>query len=294
MKWFAFLLSLLFVTAFNASGADRRIAFEANDAIYIANLDVTVVRNLVNGIFPDISPDGKSIVFTSVQNTDGHYLRRLSTIDIASGTRQTFADVPSDNSYYAMWSPDGQWIAFTLRADGLWHLAVIKRDGTQFRFVKKGEQDKVALYSPCWARDGKSLFCHDMTNIYRISLEGAVLDQWPIEQIAPNGVMSGDGRIDISPDGQRLLLSIDMDEEYDRKNWDGPVPALWSFDISTGAAVRLTSKNLFAWDGCWLDNTNVLFISQGPQDKQAALYRANGKAIKRLIENARRPTVSQP
>ena len=116
--------------------------------------------------------------------------------------------------------------------------------------------------------------------------------QWRIEQIVPNGGMSGDGRIDVSPDGQRLLLSMDMDEEYDRKNWDGPVPALWSYDLSTGASVRLTSKNLFAWDGCWLDDTNILFVSQGPQDKQAALYRANGKILKRLIENARRPTVS--
>jgi len=292
VKRFAFLISLLIITAGVTSGADRRIAFEANDAVQIANLDETVVRNLTNGIFPAISPDGKSIVFTSVQSTDGQYVRRLSTIEIASGVSQLFDAIPSDNSYYATWSPDGQWIAFTLRADGLWHLAIIKSDGTEFRFVKKGEQDKVTLYSPCWARDGKSLFCHDMTNIYRLALDGSVLAQWRIEQIAPSGGMSGDGRIDVSPDGQRLLLSMDMDEEYDRKNWDGPVPALWSYDLSTGASVRLTSKNLFAWDGCWLDDTNILFVSQGPQDKQAALYRANGKILKRLIENARRPTVS--
>jgi len=106
--------------------------------------------------------------------------------------------------------------------------------------------------------------------------------------------MTGDARIDVSPDGHRLLLSADMDEEYDRKDWDGPVPALWSFDLSTEAAVRLTSKNLFAWDGCWLDDNNILFVSQRPGDKQAALYRTTGKTLKRLIEDAHRPTVSRP
>src|SRR5437016_12735195 len=52
-------------------------------------------------------------------------------------------------------------------------------------------------------------------------------------KIVPKGDMSGDGRIDVSPDGKRLLLSIDMGEESGRKDWDGPLPALWSFDLES-------------------------------------------------------------
>jgi TolB protein len=89
-----------------------------------------------------------------------------------------------------------------------------------------------------------------------------------------------------------LLLSVDMDEEYDRKDWDGPVPALWSFDLATESSVRLTVKNLFAWSGCWLDDRDVLFVSQRAGEKQAALYRTNGKDLKRLIDGAKQPTVS--
>src|SRR5262249_16303055 len=155
----------------------------------------SVVRNLTNGIFPAISPDGKSVAYTTVEQTNGHYIRRLAVIDIGSGQHQALNGVPGDNSYYAVWSPDGKWIAFTLQVDGLWHLGMIKPDGTDFRFIKKGEQDKVTLYSPCWARDGKSIFCEDMTNIYRLSLDGAVLAQWKITTVVPNGGMSGDSRI---------------------------------------------------------------------------------------------------
>jgi len=108
--------------------------------------------------------------------------------------------------------------------------------------------------------------------------------------------MSGDGRIDVSPNGKFLLLSIDMGEEHNRKDWDGPPPALWTFEIATQKAVRVTPKKLFGWDGCWIDNDNILFLSQPAGEKSASLYRMSidGKDLKRLIADARIPSVSAP
>jgi TolB protein len=294
MKPLAFLILIMGACVCTVPAADRRIAFERGDAVYIGNLEATLVRKIADGIFPAISPDATRVAFTTVAKSEGHYIRRIAVAEIASGRTTVFTEIPSDNSYYAAWSPDGNSIAFTLRRDELWHLGVIKADGSDFKFVKRGQQDQVTLYSPCWARDGHSIFCQDMTNIYRLGLDGSVLVQWKITKIVPNGGMSGDGRIDVSPDGNRLLLSVDMDEEYSRKDWDGPVPALWSFDLTTQIAMRLTAKNLFAWDGCWLDDANILFSSQRAGDKQAAIYRTNGKTLKRLIDDARRPSVSPP
>jgi TolB protein len=119
---------------------------------------------------------------------------------------------------------------------------------------------------------------------------------WKIDVVVPNGGMSGDGRISVSPDGKHLLLSIDMGEESYRKDWDGPLPALWIFDIDTAKAVRITPKSLFGWDGCWIDNDNVLFLSQAAGEKTAAIYRMsiNRQNKRRLIKNARMPTVSTP
>jgi len=93
-----------------------------------------------------------------------------------------------------------------------------------------------------------------------------------------------------------LLLSIDMGEEHHRKDWDGPPAALWRFEIATQKAVRITRKTLFGWDGCWIDNDNILFLSQPAGEKSASLYRMpiNSKNLKRLIKNARFPTVSAP
>jgi TolB protein len=183
-----------------------------------------------------------------------------------------------------------------LRVNELWDLGLINPDGTEFRVLKKGERDKVTLYSPCWGRDNQSIFCEDMTNIYQLGLEGSVLAQWKIQKIIPRGDMSGDCRIDVSPDGKHLLLGIEMGEEANRKDWDGPVPALWSFDLDLQHAVRITPKKLFGWDGVWIDNASVLFFSQAAGEKEASIYRlsVNGKDLKRLIKDARFSTVSAP
>lgn len=291
--WFV----LLFFVACSARAvaAERRIAFERDQAVWVANLDGTGEKKIANGIFPAISHDGARVAFATVEKTGPTYVRRIAVVDLASSQIKVFKDVPSDNAYYPSWSPDGTRILFTFGDKEVWHLGLIDADGTEFRVVKKGAQSKVTFYSPCWARDGQSIFCQDMTNIYHLSVDGAVLDQWNIEKLIPNGNMSGDGRIDVSPDNKTLLLSIDMGEEPNRKDWDGPVPALWTFETATQRAVRVTPKTLFGWEGCWMDDQNILFLSQATGETTASIYRmsTDGKNLKRLLKNARMPSVSQ-
>ncbi len=296
MKICRFVLAFLFASTGIATVGERHIAFERDDAVWIANVNGTGEKKIADGIFAAISPDGTRVAFVSVEKSGTSSMRRIAVVEIAGGKATIFKDVPSDNSYYPVWSPDGKRIAFTLRENEVWNLATIAPDGTEFRFLKKGTQNQATLYSPCWARDERSIFCQDMTNIYQISLDGAVLAQWNIEKIIPNGGMSGDGRIAVSPDTKCLLLSIDMGEEHHRKDWDGPPAALWRFEIATQKAVRITRKTLFGWDGCWIDNDNILFLTQPAGEKSASLYRMsiNGKNLKRLIKNARCPSVSAP
>src|SRR6266700_99560 len=234
--------------------------------------------------------------FNTVEKSGTTYVRHVAVVEIETRKITVFKDVPSDNSYYPTWSADGKRILFTLRQNEIWDLGLINADGTGFRVLKKGDPKEVTRYSPIWTRDGQSVFCQDMTNIYQLGLDGAVRAQWKISKIIPKGDMSGDGRIDVSPDGKRLLLSIDMGEESGRKDWDGPLPALWAFDVQSQKATRLTPKKLFGWDGVWLDNDNILFLSRAAGEKEDSIYRmsTDGKNLKRLIRNARFPSVSAP
>jgi len=297
MKKIALSILTVLLPVIGTFGAPPLIAFERNNAVWIANLDGTGVKKIADGIFPAISRDGTQVAFSTVEKTsDTTYIRHIAVVDVAAGKTTVFKDVPSDNSYYPTWSPDRKHILFTLRQNEVWDLGLINLDGTDFRVLQKGAPNEVTRYSPIWARDGQAVFCQDMTNIYRLGLDGAVLAQWKIGKIIPNGDMSGDGRIDVSPNGKRLLLGIDMSEESNRKDWDGPLPALWSFDLDSQQAVRITPKKLFGWDGVWIDNANVLFLSQPPGEKEASIYRMsiNGKDLQRVIKNGRFPSVSAP
>jgi TolB protein len=290
----AFALAAFSATAY---AGDRHIAFERDQAVWIANLDGTGEKKIADGIFPAISPDGTRVAFNTTEKTsDTTYARRIAVVELATGKLNVFRDVPSDNSYYPSWTADGKQILFTTRPHEVWDLAVVNSDGTNFHVLKRGVQNEVTRYSPIWARDGQSVFCEDMTNIYQLGLDGAVRAQWKVNKIVPEGDMSGDGRIDVSPDGKRLLLSIDMGEESGSEDWDGPLPALWTFDLQSQKAARLTPKKLFGWDGVWLDNDNILFLSRVAGEKEDSIYRmsTNGENLKRLIKNARFPTISAP
>ncbi len=298
MKYFALLfLMSAFSLVSRASEFQQRIAFERDEFVWVANRDGTDAKKIVAGSFPAIAPGGTRVVFTTTEKTNGAYIRRLAVADIASGIANLLKEIPSNNIYYATWSPDGKRILFTLRVDEVWDIGVVDADGTNFHTIKSGTPNAVTLYSPTWARDGESIFCQNLTSIYQLDLKGAVLAQWKIETIVPNGNMSGDGRIAVSPDGKRLLLSIDMGEEHNRKDWDGPLPALWSFDLGIQKATRVTPREIFGWDGCWLDNNDVLFLSQNAGETEPSIYRMslgkNGKDKKPLIKNGRMPSASK-
>ena len=99
------------------------------------------------------------IAFNTVEKTsDTTYVRHIAVTDVATGKTTVFKDVPSNNSYYPTWSPDGKRILFTLRQNEVWDLGLINSGGTDFRVLKKGVPNEVTRYSPIWARDGQSVF----------------------------------------------------------------------------------------------------------------------------------------
>src|ERR1700680_2780498 len=103
---FVFLLA----SAALAVAAERHIVFERSDAVYVAKLNGSGARKLAVGIFPAISPDGTRVAFTTVEKSGTTYIRHIAVIEIDSGSMTVFKDIPSENSYYPSWSPDGKRI----------------------------------------------------------------------------------------------------------------------------------------------------------------------------------------
>jgi len=92
------------------------------------------------------------------------------------------------------------------------------------------------------------------------------------------------------------LMNVDLVAEHERKNWDGPQPAIYAFNFDTEKVTRFTAKDDFVWDPCWLTNDEFLCVIQKERENEPSLYRMalNGKNPKLLVKRARSPSVSAP
>jgi TolB protein len=278
--------------------AERKIAYEHRENIFVADIDGTRQKKIATGALPEISPDGTLVAFNTSEDskTRPGPERHIAVADVASGKVRVLKDIPSDNCFGPVWSPDGSKLAFSIMAEEEWHLGLVNADGSGFRFVKNAGLKRDALGAPEWARDGKSIFCHDLDNIYQIDLDGNVLKKWELSKILTDASMNGGDRLSISPDGKALLMDVDCGAEHERKNWDGPQPAIEKFDLAGEKAVRVTGKNDFVWEPFWLSNNEFLCILQKENENEPSIYRMSleGKNAKLLVKRARTPSASAP
>jgi TolB protein len=278
--------------------AERKIAYEHRDDIFVADVDGTHQKKIAAGALPEISPDGTRVAFNTEADSKMRPgpERHIAVADLSSGKVTILKDIPSDNCFGPAWSPDGKQLAFSIMAEKEWHLGLVNTDGSGFRFVKNAGLKADAFGEPKWAGDGKSIFCHDLDNIYQIDLDGNVLKKWELSKILTDASMNGGDRLSVSPDGKALLMDVDTGAEHERKNWDGPQPAIEKFDLAGEKAVRISGKNDFVWDPFWLSNDEFLCIMQKEKENEPSIYRMSldGKNLKLLVKHARTPSISAP
>jgi len=278
--------------------APRKMAYERRDNIFVSDIDGAHPKKIGDGALPEISPDGTRVAFNTVgdSKTRPGPERHIAVADLSNGKVTVLKDIPSDNCFGPVWSPDGSKLAFSIMAEKEWHLGLVNADGSDFRFVKNAGLQADAFGAPEWARDGKSIFCHDLDNIYQIDLDGNVLKKWELSKILTDASMNGGDRLSVSPGGGSLLMDVDCGSEHERKNWDGPQPAVEKFDIASDKAIRVTGKDDFVWEPFWLSSDEFLCIMQKENENDSSIYRMSldGKNAKLLVKHARTPSASAP
>ena len=297
MKTVSSVLVALLAGNLLAAPDTAKIAFERDGGVWVAKVDGTEPKKIADGQAPEISPGGRKLAFNTQQPVGQPAHRRIAVADLATGKVSAFENVPSQNCLQPRWSPDGSKLLFYLYVENEMRIGLINADGSDFRYVEKPEPKGHGNWGAAWAADGKSFFCEDMEHLFRQGLDGKTIQKWAVEKLVPNGDMSGDTRLGVSPDGKTLLMDIAMNEESDRKDWDGPLPAIWAFDLSTEKVTRLTPKSVYAWDCCWLNANSILFASQAAGEKEPSVYRMSvagpAKDRTRLAKSARTPSASR-
>lgn len=291
-------LLIVLTTAAALAATPRKIAYERAEGIFVADLDGSHPKKVATGALPEISPDGTRVAFNTeddAKNRPGPE-RRIAIVDLASSKTTVLKDIPSDNCFGPVWSPDGKQLAFSIMADEVWRLGLVNADGSGFHFLKNAELKSDAFGAPAWGRDGKSIFCHDLDNLYQVDLDGNVLKKWELAKLLTDASMNSNDRLTVSPDGNVLLMDVDCGAEPQREDWEGPQPAIEKFETGAEKAVRITGKNDFVWEPCWLSPTEFLCIMQKENENEPSIYRMpiNGKNPKLVVKHARTPSVSAP
>jgi TolB protein len=177
----------------------KRIAFREGGDIWVGKSDGTDLDNITNSpgvteVEPDISPDGKSIVYTTSNGPTGDIVR--SKID---GSDVTPVLDGADDDRAPEWSPDGKRIAFHRYDSPQYDLYSVKKDGSDVdRLTDTGSKSEV---NPTWSPDGKRIaLTHAAgpgTKLKTIAATGGSGKTVKVDSLSPN-VPSW------SPNGKRL------------------------------------------------------------------------------------------
>jgi Tol biopolymer transport system component len=134
--------------AYSADG--KRIAWCGPGGIWLMNHDGTDKRQLTTfGFFPDISPDGRTIVFGGAPS--GSTNADIWAIDLESGNLTRLTDAPGLDQF-AAWSPDGTKIAFQSSRTGIAQVWVMDPNGSDQTQLTFDPVPKDQL--PDWSPDG--------------------------------------------------------------------------------------------------------------------------------------------
>ena len=159
--------------------------------VFIANLDGSDPRGLVNGYYPALSPDGTHIAFMS-QNVS------LNILDLNNG--QT---ILLENGTNPVWSPDGLRILFYSPPDGLY---LANADGTGMQKIETGSPRVNPIG---WLPDNQTIVygaqVGDIYNLYEHVFKTYNLQTGKTKSLFPITIKTPSGAI--SPDGQWIAFN---------------------------------------------------------------------------------------
>ncbi|CAK7192874.1 Tricorn protease [Commensalibacter sp. Nvir] len=217
------------------------------------------IRKADAGQQPDfsISPNGKRAAFASRGN--------IFTVPIEHGAIRNLicdSDVDAD---HPVWSPDGQFIAYTTDRNGEQNIALRNSQGGEERLITHFKSGY--FYAPRFSSDGQWLaFADGGHKLWIVNKSGNGLKQVAFDPYAETQDFS------FSPDGRWLVYSLTQSNQQ---------RALWVYNVETGKSVKLTSgRNTDYLPVFSPDGKSLFFVSNRHENAVFADNEMNAISIK--------------
>jgi Tol biopolymer transport system component len=147
---------------------DGRVVYTLGSAVYIAEKDGSRPHKVAEVLqshtdTPQVSPDGKRIFFSAIDNLSGEHASVYEVATDGTGLRELLKggeeNLPAD-ACCARWSPDGKYVLFQARSQANWDLWVIPAGGDIGRSPApmRLTNGPLSYTSGTFSRDGKQIF----------------------------------------------------------------------------------------------------------------------------------------
>ncbi|HEV8200447.1 MAG TPA: protein kinase [Candidatus Polarisedimenticolia bacterium] len=205
------------------------------------------VANVV--LWPRVSPDGRSIAY-STQGTGGRpgQVREEIVISPADGSSRRLLTGSDSRNRMAVWSPDGERLAFASDRNGSYMLYTVRPDGSDL--TPYDPAMKNVIY-PVWSPTGDKLAFADTGRTQRVSIGSFPRGSTPPELQPEPGDGSHFVPVSWSPDGASIAGSLI------KKSGDG----VGLFHVASRTYERITDQG--NWP-LWLpDGRSLLYVRTG-------------------------------
>lgn len=193
---------------------------------------------------PDVSPDGKQLVFA--------WKGDIWLAPVAGGPARLLAAHPASNEY-PKFSPDGREVAFVSERAGGAMLFVVPTEGGVPQQLTWHSEGHLLLG---WYPDGRALLTRAVRDrngfapdrLYRVERGTRAADKLLFDDYAADAA--------VAPDGQRILFTREGCDPYRMGYRGSRASQLWLFDSATGAFQKLCAGEtdcrapLWKPDGC--------------------------------------------
>jgi Tol biopolymer transport system component len=155
-------------------------------------------------VFPQWSPDGRSVMFTRQVKVGNSYKTSFYVTDLAGGSPRELSFF-QHGSVSLTWSPDGQSV--TCASGG--QIKRVSFDGEKTSVLAELQAGQREVRRMAWTRDGRKLAYSTKEGIFILDLANG-----KIEKIA-TGLDAEPGSLSWSPDGERIAFAAAKGGDYE-------------------------------------------------------------------------------
>ena len=253
----------------------------SREGLFLYSLaDKQETRLHLDGTDPSLSPEGTRLAYTA--NAAEGNERRIAVMNLED-KKTTLLDSNCHNCYGPVWSPDGTHIAYNAYTDGAWSIKCIDTDNQHPVMIAKAANLQGGFYAPSWSADSKKIVLQDMSAIYLINLNGAIVKTIPMQQIDTVLMVSSSSLFLLNPKEDRIIFESDVDEDSPGGE---PPSAIFAYDLNDKKKTRISPMGYDCYHPVIKGDT-LFFIGMKGNSKQYNTYSTdlNGGHFKLAFKN---------